>query len=83
MHRCYLEVLNVHNEPLAMFAVWVDGKLHPKNCYLDQNKMVSLTSIELDFPYESWEKSNFYHPDNVYPDCPGECTRVEHERMCV
>ena len=81
MNRFYLEVLNADDQSLAMFTVWVHGQLHPKNCYLDQNKVVSLASIELCFPYESWKKSNFYRPDDTYPECPGQCTTIEHEEM--
>ena len=83
MKRFCVEPLNVVGEPLAMFTVWVDGQLHPKNCYMDKNKTVSLTSIELFFPYENWKKSNFYPPDDIYPDCLGECVAVEHEEMSL
>jgi len=83
MQKLWLEVINVNQSPLAMFTVYIEeGKpLHPHNCFLDPNGVVSLESVGFDFPYEDWVRTDFYYPDTTFADCPGECVTVTHDKL--
>lgn len=83
MQKLWLEAISNEQNSLAMFTVYIrEGEaLHPDNCFLDPNGVVTLKSIDIDFPHEDWVQTDFHHPDTTFTNCPGECVTITHDKL--